>query len=80
MRKKHGGAEESLSDIALPMYVHSLLKASYDDFCIKQRGAHSRGTVAHVEHREVEQHLGGEVVPPLAHGNPEGLPIRFEFD
>ena len=77
MRKKHGGAEEAICDVALPLLCHGVLIPAYNRFCLKCRpitGRNHLGTELNVVAAR------GDPVLPMQLGDPESHQVPFEFD
>ena len=81
IRKKHGGAEEAVCDIALPLIVHGIIVPAYNRFCLRHN---PKVNNAKNDGDDDDGHLpaileNGDPALPYAYGEAE-LPVKFEFD
>ena len=75
MRKKHGGAEEAVCDIALPLACHNFLKDAYAKFVLE-----NRKVKVDTGHERAAQYASADPVLPLQLGDVDQHPVQFEFD
>jgi hypothetical protein len=78
MRKKHGGAEEAICDVSLPLMIHNILTEAYNEFCVMQRGSRRSGSVSNQVANSGADNAS--LMLPAAMGDSENLPVKFEFD
>lgn len=78
MRKKHGGAEEAVCDVALPLLCHGLLKSAYNEFVLVCSNTKSKP--AEPGEASAPPALQDEPALPFDLGDPSALPVPFEFD
>jgi len=77
IRKKHGGAEEAVCDVTLPLVVHGMLKEAYRRFVFRNNKKVASSDDAG---EQLPALTNGDPLLPHSFGDPVELPVKFEFD